>query len=351
MDETADESRENHEAFSRCWKTARRNFGDSVFFFAPALKHYDTQEFSQQGTCRVRAVSITGTACQLMCEHCNARVLAGMTPAPTAEELFDQAAIAKSDGITTLLISGGSDSNGVVPLAPYTGVFARVRDELSLRIIVHTGITDTALARQLAAAGVDAALIDIPGADATIHEICHLEGATTADFDRSLANLCGAGLKVIPHIVIGLHRGEIVGEPEALRIVSGHEIESLVLVGLRPLAGTPLAGAAPPPPTAMAAVFLEARLLLPRTGIMLGCERPGGRHKERTDILALEAGLNGIAFPADGVVTRARELGLEPRFSTTCCAVPFADPGLMGHLPLSAAEMGRAGVQHAGAGD
>lgn len=328
MGDTVSASRQQGTRPGRGWETARRNFGDTIFFFAPALKHYDIPGFDHSGSCRVQSVSITGGDCQLMCDHCRGRILRGMKPAPTPASLVSLAGDLSREGVTTLLVSGGSDSRGVVPLEAFTGALARIHEELGIEVIVHTGITDARLAQHLAAAGVAAALIDIPGDDKTINDVLHLGDITAAAYDDSLANLCGAGLKVVPHVVIGLNRGGVSGEWEALRLIAGHDIESLVLVGLRPLEGTPMAGIEPPSPAAMAAVFAEARELLPDKAIMLGCERPGGPHKEETDFLALEAGLNGIAFPADGVVSRARELGLTPCFSRMCCAVPFADPDL-----------------------
>jgi uncharacterized radical SAM superfamily protein len=38
---------------------------------------------------------------------------------------------------------------------------------------------------------------------------------------------------------------------------------------------------------------------------MLGCARPLGLMKREIDRLAIDAGLNGIAYPADGIVDYA----------------------------------------------
>jgi hypothetical protein len=70
-------------------------------------------------------------------------------------------------------------------------------------------------------------------------------------------------------------------------------------------------------------IFLKARRLLPNTPIILGCERGFGRYKAKLDITALKAGFNGIAYPSDGIVTKAEKIGLRPRFSGACCAMGF----------------------------
>lgn len=327
MVRTASDSGANRGLPNAGMRRRPRSLSHKVTFFAPGLKHYDTPEFSQECSCRVQALSVTGKSCGLMCDHCRGRILAGMTPVTTPEEFFRKAEELAEEGCGVLLASGGSDSHGVVPLAPFIDVFARIRDELSLSVIVHTGITDAVLAGALAGAGVSSALIDIPGSDETIRQICHLDDITTAAYDSSLANLVASGLRVVPHVVIGLHNGEIVGEYEALRLISRHKVDTLVLVALRPLEGTPMAGVNPPDPEMLGDLFRYARGLFPQAEIMLGCERPGGRHKEETDMLALEAGLDGIAFPADGIVKRAYELGLKPSFSEMCCGAPLLDGG------------------------
>lgn len=305
------------------WETARRNFGDDVWFFAPSLKRYSTERFRQSCNCYFRPVSITGSRCALMCDHCRASILKDMRPALTPDELLATAAELYAAGARGILVSGGSDAQGVVPLAGFLGTIVEIRERLGLKVLVHTGITDKKLARGLAFAGVDAALIDIIGDSKTIKEICHLENTSTADYEHSLANLVDAGVPAAPHVIIGLHRGAMKGEANALSIISRHQVSSLVLVGLTPRPDTPMDGMKPPSPGEMGRLFHLARELMPKTPILLGCERPWGEHKEQTDRLALEAGLNGIAYPSEGIIGYAEKMGLKPKLSEMCCALMF----------------------------
>jgi uncharacterized radical SAM superfamily protein len=41
----------------------------------------------------------------------------------------------------------------------------------------------------------------------------------------------------------------------------------------------------------------------------------------KIDRAAVDAGLNGIAYPAEGVVDYARKKGLTPEFVNACCGV------------------------------
>lgn len=294
-----------------------------IYFFAPSLKHFETAELKQSCSCYFKSVSITGSHCALKCDHCQGGILGEMHSARTPDELLGAADTWHQQGARGILISGGSDSNGVVPLKKFLGAIAEIRSRFDLKILVHTSITDDELARGLAEAGVDAAMIDIIGSNETIQGVCHLGQITTADYEKSLASLAEAGVAVAPHVVIGLDRGDIKGELEALRIISRYPVASLVLVGIVPKPDTPFSGIIPPSPAEMGEIFVAARELLPRTPILLGCERPWGEHKESTDELALRAGLNGIAYPAEGTITLAQKMGLIPKISEMCCALMF----------------------------
>ena len=80
---------------------------------------------------------------------------------------------------------------------------------------------------------------------------------------------------------------------------------------------------APPTLAEMSAFLEKARLRLPATPILLGCARPAGEAKVTLDRAAIDIGVNGIAFPAEGTVAYARTKGLRVRFHETCCGVPW----------------------------
>jgi hypothetical protein len=84
-----------------------------------------------------------------------------------------------------------------------------------------------------------------------------------------------------------------------------------------------MAGVEPPSLEEIGGFFEVARKMLPATPVMLGCARPMGRLKRDIDRLAVDAGLNGIAYPAEGVVAYARQQGLEPNFVNACCGVTW----------------------------
>lgn len=308
---------------NRAWKTRREKFGQGITFYAPTLKHYETEEFQQScGHCFFMPVSITGRECELNCEHCGRRILASMKPTLSPEALYEYAREISKRGARGMLVSGGADSRGVVPIAPFLKTIGRVREEFQFNIVAHVGVLDEPTVRLMEEAkALDGAMIDIVGSNDTLREVYHLKETTTDDFERSLDLLCRFGIRTIPHVVIGLHFGRIRGEFRALEMIASHPVAAVVLVGLLPQKGSGMADIAPPSPALMGDVFTHARQLFPNTPVNLGCIRPSGEHKIETDIQALKAGLNGIAYPAEGIVTLARSMGLEANFSEYCCSV------------------------------
>jgi hypothetical protein len=68
-------------------------------------------------------------------------------------------------------------------------------------------------------------------------------------------------------------------------------------------------------------LFEKARAMFPSTPLTLGCARPMGPLQKQVDALAVEIGFDGIAFPSEGTVAHARELGREIHFSEFCCSL------------------------------
>jgi hypothetical protein len=305
-----------------CMAIRREHFDDSITFHAPGLKRYKTSAYVEQNAAEFVSISITGTACALSCEHCNMSVLKGMTSLPYAgASLYQLCERLAERGARGVLISGGCDNKGRVPLLKHIPDLMRVRRELQLTIRVHTGLPDEETCAALGEVGIDGAMIDLIGHEATIREVYHLGGITPDDYEEALACLHRYNVPTVPHIILGLHFGRMVGEWRALEMVERHPPKLLVLVILMPLSNTPMANVAPPPLDEIGKFFETTRKALPRTPVMLGCARPLGVMKYEIDRLAIEAGLNGIAYPAEGIVEFARGHSLEPHFVNACCGV------------------------------
>lgn len=309
------------------WDVRRANFPDSIEFYAPGLKRWESSEWIPSNPRNFLPISVTGTACALKCDHCysdkGAKVLDGMSSIGRDEDLFDLASRLKGQGSTGLLLSGGSTHSGGVPLIPHLRHVPRIRSELGMKVIVHSGVVHPALAEALAAAEVDGVMLDIIGARETIDEVYHLD-LLPDDFDRALGLLADKGLRIIPHIVCGLHYGRFLGEHAALDMIARHPVSTAIIVVLVPLIGTAMENIAPPPVDEVIDFMAEARIALPDVPVNLGCARPMGEVKIELDQAAIDHGLNGIAYPSEGAIAYARAKGLEPKLYEYCCSMTWA---------------------------
>ncbi len=302
---------------AEAWAVRQANFLPLLKLAAPGAKHYEVNGF-RNSPHRFVDVSLTGRVCALQCEHCRGRLLETMRPATTPAALRALADELTSKGCQGVLLSGGSDSEGRVPLQGYLEAIAYLK-ERGLQVIVHSGLPDKATARELKAAGVDQVLLDVIGDKQTIHQVYHLD-KTPEDYAAALALLKEAGLSIAPHIVIGLHFGQIRGELEALRQITAAEVEAAVLVVLNPLRGTPMGEFPPPPAEAVGKIVALARLLNPRTPLALGCARPT-LTRAAMERLAIAAGVNTLAYPGEEAIAYARSLGLAVEFAEVCCSL------------------------------
>jgi uncharacterized radical SAM superfamily protein len=247
-----------------------------------------------------------------------------MIPAYTPDELFNVCASLKKSGCVGCLISGGCLPNGAVPLEGFIDAIARIKLELGLTVVVHTGIVNDRVAKKLKEARIDAALIDIIGSNETIREIYRLD-AGIEDYDKSLKALHDAGVPLVPHLLVGIHYGKLRGEYKALQMISKYSPAAVIVIALMPIPGTPMESVEPPAPKDIAKVLATTRLMLPKTPLVLGCARPVGEHRVATDIIAVKAGVNAIAFPSEEAIDLAKSMGLDVTFSPMCCSQIYED--------------------------
>ncbi|MEM3378661.1 MAG: radical SAM protein [Candidatus Bathyarchaeia archaeon] len=295
----------------------------TVRFYAPSFVYYKTRYYHASPNL-FPTVSVTGGACALNCRHCGGRILQTMQSAPTPEALFQAAVTLKRNGAEGCLISGGCQPDGSVPLKPFIPVITTIKRELGLTVFVHTGIIDAETAVALKEAGVDAALIDVIGSDETIKKVCDLK-VSVQDYARSLLALQRAGLNFVPHVIVGLHDGKLKGEYEALRLIAAVKPSAIVIIAFMPIHGTAMASTQPPTPIDIARVVATARLMFPETPLVLGCMRPKENHRAETDVLALKAGVDAIAFPSEEAIRYASAEGYVSSFSSYCCAQIYVD--------------------------
>ncbi|MEE9420251.1 MAG: radical SAM protein [Desulfatiglandaceae bacterium] len=304
------------ELLDKARRLSWRIHGKEVQYFIPGRMVY----MGERG--KYPAISLTGTSCALNCDHCYRKILEGMIPATEPDILREICQRLDEEGNLGVLLSGGSDRRGTLPWKKFAEAIQWIKHHTRLKISVHTGVVDPETALALKDSGIDELLMDVVGSEETMGRVYHLRHGLKA-MQSSLELLAATGIPLIPHIVVGLHYGKIHGEMHALEMVARYPISTLVIVVLDPIRETPMEGVRPPEPETVGRFVGAARLRIPHVPIALSCARPAGQHRAETDMLALEAGINRIAMPAEGAVEKAREMGLDVAFYKTCCSKSF----------------------------
>jgi lipoyl synthase len=294
-----------------------------IRFYAPSFTYYKTKYYCSSPN-SFPTISVTGTSCALNCKHCGGKVLETMRPALSPKELFELCTKLKQDGAQGCLVSGGCLPDGSVPLNPFISAIKRIKLELGLTVFVHTGIINLETAVALKDAQVDAALIDVIGSKETIKKTYNLN-VTLKDYADSLEALHKSELNFVPHVIVGLNEGKLDGELEAIKMISKVKPSAIVIIAFMPIHGTAMAKTPATRPVDIAKVASVARLMFPETPLILGCMRPKGALRRETDVLALKAGVDAVAFPSENAVKYAESKGYTVSFSSYCCAQMYMD--------------------------
>jgi uncharacterized radical SAM superfamily protein len=220
-----------------------------------------------------------------------------------------------------VLVSGGADKNGEVPLKKFIPAIRTIKEKDSqFKVIVHTGLIQREIAEELKEAAIDQILIDMIGDDDTIREVYHLNKRVD-DYEETLVMLKEMGHHLAPHIVIGHHFGEIKGEWKALEMVTRIGVETIVLVIIRPLFSKEKGRMRIPRPDEVSRISAIARILNPNIPIRMGCIRPAHPWKAEMEKGFIDSGVNTIAYPLQGTIDYAKEIGLETGCIEMCCSL------------------------------
>ncbi len=213
-------------------------------------------------------VSVTGEECALMCRHCKARFLRHMRPALDPETLYRLALEAENARYVGMLVSGGSDPTGRVPLAGYFNTLKNIKKNTNLILNVHTGFIGPEEVEALAGTGMDIVSFDIVGSASVLADVYGLS-LEEGYFDQILDCFKQHGMTVVPHITAGLDRGQDSGEERALKIIAAHVLEMVIINSLLPESGERMTSH-----RLDIVLQMASRILPAETSIGIGCMRP-----------------------------------------------------------------------------
>lgn len=257
---------------------------------------------------RTLAVSVTGGECGLHCNHCNGHYLGHMVPIGAARTVL------ASGEYTSILLSGGADSTGGIPLSGHLGFVEWVRGR-GIRVNAHVGLQSDEDVRILAPF-FDRVSLDYVWDDETIREVYHLPRSgrdylhAIETWTRMLAADTSGDVRsrIHLHLTVGLKGGIVAGEFAAIDSLRALAPASLVFLVLIPTEGTVYGSVPTVPLSQVESVFAYARRTLPSTDLILGCMHPRAEgYGEELARLAELYGFRGVVGEA-GAVPSARRL-------------------------------------------
>jgi len=275
-------------------KTRFNKFGNKILFYRKPFT----------------PISVTKNYCELNCKHCNKHYLEHMYKVDNPDDLIKISKFLSKSNVNGIILSGGSKSDGSVPIYEFKEVIKKIKDETGLVINAHTGILNEKRA-MIVSEFLDSALTDVIGDKETINDILGLD-YDIDDYYKTLKYLKQFGVRNIsPHIIVGLYYGKIRGELNALDILRDIDVSTIVIVVLIPTKGTEMENISPPRIEDVAKIISIARLMYPEKDISLSCVRPGGRYRIYLDREAIKSGITKIALPSKGAYEASKELGLD----------------------------------------
>jgi uncharacterized radical SAM superfamily protein len=208
---------------------------------------------------------------------------------------------------------------------PFLPALSEIKSSTELFLNVHTGLLGTETAQQLAETGIDCASVDVVGDTNTIHQVYGLTNRSTIDYAATLGALARANVSVAPHVCVGLHFGQLLGELSALELIdSTMNPRILVIIALmsRPTASAP--HLASPAGYDIARVCALARIMFPECEIALGCMRPRGSARREMERLAIAAGITRLVLPTQATIDYLQEQHYSVTAHQSCCVMPTA---------------------------
>jgi uncharacterized radical SAM superfamily protein len=239
----------------------------------------------------------------------------------TPKKLRDFCIKHESNGGVGLLISGGSTKEGKVPMEPFLPTLRWVKDNTGLILNLHTGMLNKREAENIASTGIDVISIDLVGSEETLRQVYRLN-TSVEEYMGTLIHLKDAGIPFLaPHVCIGLHFGEIMGEYKALEMAASVEPEVIVLTSIIPTVGTPMENVHIPMENTIVDLIYEAKKLSPDSDVSLGCMRSRD-NKIEIEKSAIRAGVARVALASRSTENWALDQGYKIKRLNGCCVVP-----------------------------
>jgi uncharacterized radical SAM superfamily protein len=225
--------------------------------------------------------------------------------------------------VNGILISGGFDNRGRLPLDERILLeLKEVKNKYGreIKVFMHLGFTDRQTAEGLYECGIDGVLVNVFSDKHSIEEIYNLKGFTPGMFYENVRLLKDAGLRVSPHLILGLGDSSLSGEYRSVKEIAGSGTDSCVFAIAKNISKHDKLTFPDIKPTDVLKLFEYAQSIMPDTPVILGCARPHGQEFEKMEMELLKLGISVIAFPSERTLDYAKDNNFSFHFEEQCCA-------------------------------
>ncbi len=268
------------------------------------------------------AISVTGTNCELNCEHCNKDYLKSMRKADTKESFVNEIQNAIDKGAIGALISGGSTMDGKVPVLKYKNQISELKKKHNFYMNSHVGLINQEEALELKQCGIDTVSYDLVLDQQVINNIFHLN-KSPQDYINSYKALLEADLHVTPHMLIGAHYGKISQELKILKLLVANPPDILIFIIMIPpkFNGIISDKFNLISPIDVGKIIFLSSIFLPNTVFSLGCMRPKNRKFRTLEKWAIQIGVSRMEIPSQSTLKWAKDKGYQIQYFSACCSI------------------------------
>lgn len=323
------------------YKTKKFNWADARHFLSYNTENWDSF-FNEIGSYRFNilnepktlkfytpgktfpSISVTGGYCDLNCKHCDRKYLSNMLQAETEEKFKDALNYCIDHNSVGALISGGCTSFGKVPIGKYKDIIHEFKKKnKNFYLNSHVGLISYSEARSLKESGIDTVSYDLNLDPKVIQDVFNLD-FKIVDYINSYDALLEAGLRVIPHILIGARFGRIARELDAIKVLNQNQPELLVFIAMIP----PRKNGEMDPnfelinSETIAKFFLISKIFLPSTVLSLGCMRPKGKFSFDLERWSILSGASHVVMPSQQTIKWAKQENFKIEYYNACCVIP-----------------------------
>ncbi|MEW6709900.1 MAG: hypothetical protein AB1403_08780 [Candidatus Riflebacteria bacterium] len=254
------------------------------------------------------SVSLSGLSCEQNCAHCNGHYLSGMTDLKKLSQI-------DLNRYNSLLVSGGSNCEGAVPLAEHEDFLCKLPEHLELN--VHPGFQPAERLLFLKKRKTTVSF-DLPVSDWVIQQVFRLKHKTE-DY-RNLLNDYLNHFHTVPHVTIGLEPDGQDHEMQSFDFLSQQAIEKAVIIVFRPTPGTEL-HVQPAPSVKKAIEVVAYAIKILKCPVSIGCMRPAGIYRREFDILAWLHGCEAFVQPDHSLLEILEEFHMDVLKKHDCCCL------------------------------